>query len=209
MFDSIKKRRLLFKSHSSLSFYRISITTVIIFCTGLQNKILLAQEKDANAVVWSKNRKLAWSDFKYDVNSDSILIGEKAIIAPAFIYDIIRTNSLRYGVHIELYREGSVTIDTVSVDLLGHEQLHFDIAECFARKMRQKFAELYGKGCNNADLYNQVIDSIYNEYVLFQNQYDRETGHSVLRAQQVLWNKKVEAMLDDMKEYELPEPYSK
>ena len=74
---------------------------------------------------------------------------------------------------------------------LLHEQVHFDItrlgAENFIKELlNAKFTK---------DNYNQVLDSVfdksYAENFALQEQYDKETQHSINRQVQLQWNDKI------------------
>ena len=74
---------------------------------------------------------------------------------------------------------------------IDHEQRHFDItrlgAESFIKELvKAKFTK---------DNYNQVItkafDKAFDNNTVLQQQYDRETQHSINREQQLLWNDKI------------------
>jgi hypothetical protein len=80
-----------------------------------------------------------------------------------------------------------------------HEQVHFDItrlgAESFIRQLvNSKFTK---------ENYNQLLDSIfdksYSENVAMQQQYDRETQHSINRNIQLKWNDRISEELNKLK----------
>jgi hypothetical protein len=78
--------------------------------------------------------------------------------------------------------------------ILGHEQLHFDISEVFARKMRQLLEEArFSKNVKNE--VKEIYQAILRELNQFQNQYDRETNFSRNREQQILWNRNIKQLL--------------
>ncbi|GAA4319897.1 hypothetical protein GCM10023115_46630 [Pontixanthobacter gangjinensis] len=84
--------------------------------------------------------------------------------------------------------------------LLAHEQLHFDISELHARKLR-KAVEEYEIGRNiRRDLRN-IYDRIDKERVTMQNQFDRETSHSENRSAEMKWRKFIAAELKKLGNY--------
>ena len=74
--------------------------------------------------------------------------------------------------------------------ILKHEQLHFDIAEVFARKLREKIKN-HNKEFFDLESYNKEIDLIYQRYFLYQERYDRETKHSLNIDKQNEWEEKI------------------
>ncbi|MEP3571107.1 MAG: DUF922 domain-containing protein, partial [Flavobacteriaceae bacterium] len=79
--------------------------------------------------------------------------------------------------------------------ILSHEQLHFDISELFARKMRAKL-----KRTSFSDNVKAEIRKIYRETLKelkdFQELYDWETNFSRNTEKQLEWNKKIAEALD-------------
>ncbi len=77
---------------------------------------------------------------------------------------------------------------------LSHEQLHFDISELFARRMRERLAT--GTFTQNV---KAEVKSIYREILeeleVFQDLYDNQTNFSRDMEQQLLWNAKIETAL--------------
>ena len=82
--------------------------------------------------------------------------------------------------------------------LLKHEQLHFDIAELFARKMRKQFSEkkfnLKSMKTEMSNLYKDQFTKL-GEY---QKEYDKETNHSRITKKQAKWAKDVQEALDNL-----------
>jgi len=79
--------------------------------------------------------------------------------------------------------------------ILSHEQLHFDIAEMFARKMRQQLAATRFTSNIKAEV-REIYEQINRELADFQRQYDRETDFSRYVAQQEAWNDAIKEALD-------------
>lgn len=80
--------------------------------------------------------------------------------------------------------------------MLKHEQLHFDIAELYARKLRQRISQKKFAKKNNL---NNEIMKMFNkenaELNKIQDEYDIDTEHSQNSAKQKLWNKKISSQL--------------
>jgi hypothetical protein len=78
--------------------------------------------------------------------------------------------------------------------LLRHEQLHFDIAELYGRKVQKLFN---GRG-EDADIHYIVeqIENTIDQLELVQQNYDRETGHGVNSHKQSEWFNNIKSDLD-------------
>jgi len=86
--------------------------------------------------------------------------------------------------------------------LLAHEQLHFDITELHARKLRKRLAE-YEIGRR----IRQDLKILYNiteaERVAMQNRFDKETSHSENKEAESRWRKFVASKLADYDDFAL------
>jgi len=157
-----------------------------------------AQSKNEELLDWSASRKLTWNDYKAspDPNSDaaasttSYLAIEYNISSSSFGYKIqSRFSKTRsWGLHKTAY-------------ILTHEQGHFDIAEIFARKLNKEMSEYkFNKRTYQQDL-NKIYNKILDEKEKMQNDYDKETNHSIKKEEQADWLKKIAKMLEEYKDF--------
>ena len=82
--------------------------------------------------------------------------------------------------------------------LLEHEQLHFDLAEAVARKIRARFNE-FRNACGEAgdiDPVQEMVARADRELQEEQQRYDRETSHGVNARAQEQWKRRIRAMLN-------------
>ena len=79
--------------------------------------------------------------------------------------------------------------------ILSHEQLHFDISELFARKMRKIVAETNFTSNVKAEI-KKIYRDILKELSAFQKKYDFETNFSRNIEKQLEWNRKISEALD-------------
>jgi hypothetical protein len=92
-------------------------------------------------------------------------------------------------------RRNMVQLD---LQLLEHEQLHFDIAEITVRKIRARFQD-FKNACAEAggtDPIQQMVAQVDRELQEEQQRYDRETGHGINARAQDQWKRKVRALLN-------------
>ena len=85
--------------------------------------------------------------------------------------------------------------------ILSHEQGHFDIAEIFARKLHKEMSKYrFNKKTYQKDL-KKIYDAVTEEKTEIQNNYDRETNHSINKREQAEWLKKIKEMLEEYEEF--------
>ena len=85
----------------------------------------------------------------------------------------------------------------LDVQLLEHEQLHFDLAELAARRLRKRFEE-FEDACHDpggTEPIQAMVAEIDRELQEEQAKYDRETSHGVNQRAQEQWVRKIRAQL--------------
>ena len=157
---------------------------------------LIAQE---NVIPWRADVELKWSDFRGKPNKESIIA---AVTASGISYTFNATESdgyydVEYQVDTFFYPDQSWYQPEMCDDLiLSHENLHFDITELFARKMRRimdqtRFTENVSSEIK--DIYKNILD----ELDAFQDRYDTETNFSRNRSAQLQWNEEIKKALQN------------
>ena len=153
------------------------------------------QEEDA--IRWDGDYRLTWEDFRA-APPESLRVAATTASGISYSY---RTRGhsgnyrLDYEVSAYFYPDKSwyhpELCDSV---VLSHEQLHFDISELYARKMR---GLLEGKtyGSNVRAEVRQLFSRINQELSEFQDRYDRETYYSRDREAQARWNRWIAGQL--------------
>ncbi len=170
------------------------IITTIFF---LSSNIGLSQNIDS-LIIWSSDRKLAWEDFK-GVKKDSSFTTAETLSGISLIPYSSDNKNYKYKVYAYFDIYNSFTNNNDNEDLLRHEQLHFDISELFARKIRKEF-DLESKKTTNPR-YMKIYKRLMSEYKHYQFLYDLETTHGVILDEQEKWQKKVALELDSLKQY--------
>jgi len=160
---------------------------------------VFAQDSDS-LIYWKEDRKLSWQDFKYRDDFEGF---GKAIILPKIMLSyIIEDDLVSIDVKACMVKGKSSTSDTVSEGLLKHEQIHFDIGEYYARKIRSSEDELNELYDITIEYVDDYLNSLLDEYNEFQTIYDYETAHGSDDKMQEKWNHRVDSLLNDLKEYE-------
>ncbi len=176
----------------------MSIKYILAFTAFL----LIAANVSDREIRWS-NRPLTWDDFKpVSRNASSF----KAQTYSGIRYSLEDRNGKVY-IDVEAYfdpEESWVVKGSNTNYLLNHEQLHFDITELHARKLRQELMDVQGMSVSEFKANkiwrkaNEAHDRLYNEMVAMQNRYDEETDHSLKRREQEIWENKVMYELDQL-----------
>ena len=83
---------------------------------------------------------------------------------------------------------------------MQHEQLHFDITELYARLFRKRLAENI-KSTGDLSKISGISNTIMKEWQEEQDDYDKETNHSMNEKKQAEWNLNLKQRLDALKEF--------
>ena len=141
-------------------------------------------------VYWRKNRPLTWEDFT-DNPDDSRPHDAGIHWSISFSLNV---NFKHWRINVQplfecyIDRYISWVRSTQESDhLLSHEQLHFDIAELFTRKMRKKCLTIKSSVFRRWFTCEKVYYLYLNECKEMQVKYDMETNHSCNKKEQVKW----------------------
>ena len=159
---------------------------------------------DNESIVWSQTHKLTWQDFKAKPKAeiDAVALTVSGI---SFSFSLTQKNNEDYTyetfVRANFYPEKSwVKVEDSTNYILSHEQLHFDITELYARKLRKRISE-YSFTKNIRLELNTINDDINYELELSQDQYDTETNHSIIPEMQNKWQNFIKKELSEVSQF--------
>ncbi len=167
-----------------------------------------------DAIAWSATRKLTWQDFKGKAVND--LDGARSAVNTAMAAGC-REGGLQYRVVTQfLPRQSWVTYRITSSGLasragIDHEQIHFDLAEVYARRIRKMYAELRDPCPKSDEALSAMADRLLRELSDIQRRYELETRSGENGTRQADWSKRVAAdlaALDAFRDAGTPEPCS-
>jgi FtsZ-binding cell division protein ZapB len=183
---------------------RLVLTTLVL--TGLFVKAISCDKDSCRYIYYSEEHDLKWRDFQgeVDIASTSFSLAtavSKIDIIARKIYqgDTVKFLVLnRFDKRVSWVKE---PYDTSSY-LLKHEQLHFDISELYARKIRRRLTEIQSncQSIESFDFKNEV-NKILDECDLQDEKYDFETHHGVLKEEQARWNEEIKSELAELEAY--------
>ncbi len=154
---------------------------------------------------WTPAKKLVWDDFKADAPRSRFAAYTFTVITMDYsIKSSGKALQANFAITSAFNRQRSWvknTSDAKTDAIIQHEQLHFDIAELSARKLRKKLSELK----LTRERYSKQIQSAYDEVIAageaMQKSYDEETEHGLLREAQQAWSEKIAHALQDYTNY--------
>jgi hypothetical protein len=153
-----------------------------------------------STIEWSSERPLKWSDFQSKKIVDSVFYAYTSTEVHYKWASLDGKWNFTIRAFFIPYKSWSRTeIDTM---LLKHEQVHFDITELVARRMRAYINDLEVTD-RNLDSALSVLHKIFKQRNELSEQYDSETMHGTKANTQQKWNEWVAKQLAELKEYQL------
>ena len=171
----------------------MKIWLLLIPFTLLQSTFPSEEEK----IAWDENRKLRWEDFKGVPNAaDDFVASTNSGVSFSVSYREENGEAfLQYTVTANFYPKLSwYRSKDVSKYILAHEQTHFDITELHARKLRKALAEI-PQDRSFRDKASILYNKMEAERREMQLQYDADSNHSNIEAEEYRWQDYVKDQL--------------
>ena len=181
----------------------------IFFFVGFITLLSFSFVKD-DFILWQENKKLKIQDFKAE-NKDTIKVNRQqflgAISAIRIEYSSFQRNKNSVpDFSIKTYFDPNESWMLLKNDyVLQHEQIHFDLTELYARKMRKSVESLRQKNVTNISIYRKKIqhwnamkEKASNQFDADNQDYYIKIGQKILfqkNPKQEAWKKKVDREL--------------
>jgi hypothetical protein len=141
-----------------------------------------------NIIVWNESAPLQWLDFTGTVNAGSPFDAE-SFAEVRYSYKFNNSNDFHFEVVANFDKKTSWCKKEYRTQaLLKHEQLHFDIAALYSKKLKEAF-DNYRYSNDYENEINQIFNQQKNDYHAMQKKYDEETSHSLNKEKQNDWEK--------------------
>lgn len=178
--------------------FRFHIVVFLLLVTAFQ---LTAQEE--GQIYWNEDVGLSWDDFRGtpDYNASNAAVTASGI-SHGFSASI-KGDKVSYTSKVDCYFHPNLSWYKKELgddNLLAHEQLHFDISELYARKLRKRIEE-FRFTLNLQEEMDTLYDNALKELKEFQAQYDNESDYSRNIPKQRDWELKVKKLLVGLKKY--------
>ncbi|WP_409416551.1 hypothetical protein [Flavobacterium sp. PS2] len=157
------------------------------------------QEQDNNILFWSSNKKLTWNDFQGDPDTINLMIKAQTFAGLKIENGYWQEGIPKINV-ICYFSKSKSWVKVKSDSNLAHEQLHFDIWELYARKIRKSFDSLNEKKIKDIKVYYSVFESYGEKCNKYNDFYDSKVYFNDERQQQ--WIENIAIELNQLKRYE-------
>lgn len=160
--------------------------------------------KSPDVLYWSDDYRLSWDDFegkpRYDHENISALTSSGIVHYKGCKDGVIIYKVLAYFEKNESW----VKAEALTDHHLTHEQLHFDITELYARKLRKILSEREFV-CGQEQEFEDFVGKFLDNWGMMQQAYDYSSRHSMDKAIQKDWYYKVAmelSLLEDFRQKE-------
>ncbi len=178
----------------------LMLAIFLLFFTFLPPVQMRAQEY-SGCKPWTEGKTLGWEDFKGTPDPDSRMLSTFAVEV-TYTYKPDSNGTFIFDVHCDFKCDESwKRWERVRPYMLEHIQGNFDIAEIYARKLKQEF-ETYAALPNfTKGKARWIYNRIEEERLAENNLYDMETNLGYYFKDQELWNQKIAGLLGRLKRY--------
>ncbi len=150
---------------------------------------------------WSASRPLTLADFKSRPRPSEA----HAALTSATIVAQVACKGGQFTGHVQAAFDPTASWwrepGTATPRLLRHEQLHFDITEVYARRLRQKLAAVRVPCAQLGSAFETLAQGVYAEWEKAEQQYDRDTNHGLKPEPQARWEAQVQQQLRELAEW--------
>ena len=156
--------------------------------------------KETEVLYWGENGNLSWEDFSGNPRFD---LNEIYALTSSGIMDSKGCEDGKIIFSIKAYfekKESWVKSEARTDHILAHEQLHFDITELYARKLRKLLSEMEFQ-CGEEDRFEKFVSATLENWYNEQKNYDIITRHSMDRSKQNEWQYRIKMELSLLEEY--------
>jgi hypothetical protein len=156
-------------------------------------------EPSENIIYWDERRELKDIDFTGPFPKDNVENNGKAFVLINAETDssgntVIFTIRTEFKKNYSWLRPNLQLVD--KEETISHEQVHFDIGEVYARRLRKKLLETSFTRTEYQSVFRLIYSNLVSEMMNAQRWYDKETDHSINRKKQKEWEHKI---LNDLK----------
>lgn len=176
---------------------------ILLLCFAGSVSAQLTKKQAGDTLLWKADVPLTPQDFQAKRSAYGKTVPAYTSSA-IYLYQKDDNGSLNFYVEALFMKSKSYMKDQ-SVYILKHEQVHFDITEIYARKMRQRIAATdFTRVRDVVKEIQKIYDKIMAEWQREEERYDKETQHGINAATQNTWNERVAAQLVELNGFASP-----
>lgn len=179
--------------------YILLVFAAVALTSSAQAQLSKKMAKDT--IIWSSASALTPDLFQAKRSKGSGGYTSAGIL----FYTNEKNGNMIYHVEAFFLKSKSFLKDS-SIYIMRHEQLHFNISELNARRLRQRIiARDFAKVKNIRQEIQRMYDKTAAETQRDQDKYDRETENGLNAVKQKMWSDTIAKQLEELKQFESTE----
>lgn len=177
------------------------IQLFLIFVSGT---LFYAQSSDSDEKLWSSISKLTVEDFYITTDDTANPIKSQVSLSWQLMGFSVLNNNFNKNVTNKFIRSASIINPKIAnvEKLLYYQQMNFDMAEVYARKMRKDLFVHKSKLWKAFDFATEVLNENLNEYYKVQLLMDRDTGGGTDFERGQFWKNMIDTELNNSKQFD-------
>ncbi|MBD3582198.1 hypothetical protein [Flavobacterium selenitireducens] len=171
----------------------------IVFVSNEPRSYFDSMPQDIDKIPWSSTKKLTWPDFQGvpDTARSNLAAMSTVVVEISDGHWEGDIPKFKIGTYFIKSKSWTTTNDNYT---LNHEQVHFDLHELYARKIRKAFDSLNRKKVSEVPSYQKVYNRYLEEATARHYRYDSEANFNEIKQQQ--WSRQVQSDIQQTKQYE-------
>jgi len=167
--------------------------------------VFIGTSNNEETLSWSESKRLTWSDFQSnpDSNSEAVALTASGITFGYVLKTTSRNRIVDFSTSVESHfypKKSWYVKDRANKYILAHEQLHFDITELYARKLREQLTKI--KVNQNLKKQLKILHKSINQSLNeTQKKYDLQSNHSINVEMQKHWELFVHSELNKLNHF--------
>jgi len=190
------------KQRISFGWFTVGVLTILSFVLSSYTQGTTETEEDT--FTFSDKNLVDWNDYQPRVGVVSVY---KALTYTGIKYKLDTDDDQRVSLEITAYFDKSrswVNKESMTEELLNHEQRHFDITAIYAEQLRNELKSFVGMNIakfmdtGKSKKVKETFNRVYAEMEAKQRAYDTATGHSTNVESQVKWDEWIDTEFDSL-----------
>lgn len=166
--------------------------------------LAFSQNLQPDEFLWSANRKLKKEDYKILIYDQNATVRSSINLSWQLAgFSVFNKNFNQNVLNKFSGSSSAINPDLYNIEhFINYQQLNFDLAEVYARKMRRDLLVNKSTFWKGFDVANQIMNQISSDFTRTQILMDSETNQGTDSTQVRIWEQKIKKELEELSEFD-------
>ncbi|MNK33705.1 hypothetical protein D3C87_521980 [compost metagenome] len=166
--------------------------------------LAFSQNIQPDEFLWSANRKLKKEDYKILIYDQNATVRSSINLSWQLAgFSVFNKNFNQNVLNKFSGSSSAINPDLYNIEtFINYQQLNFDLAEVYARKMRRDLLANKSTFWKGFDVANQIMNQISSDFTRTQILMDSETNQGTDSTQVRIWEQKIKKELEELSEFD-------